>query len=572
MLTSPAPATISLAVAFPIGSELLRFGDAHAWLLILATMVLLLSAALIVVTRAALREKSRNAETALQRAQDEAEVQEIINRIGQGDYSDVNCKTASDGHTPLASALCTVLPSIRSTISRLERASRHDQLTDLLNSTSFKNACQAIIGIHSGPGGVLLYFDVNDFKKINDSLGHNAGDKFLKTCADRIRLAAESFKLPKMQALTAGQSITDLDPIIGRLGGDEFGIFLPGVNDRAEVEKFVMRIKRMIGEPCHIGSHSLRAKVSVGAAFSADHNHVYDRLLTAADTAMYAAKAAGDAGMAFYDPTMHSSADRKLEAELELRNALQKGQFKLHFQPQINISTNRIVGAEALIRWEHPSRGLVMPSEFMPFAEAHGLIDDFGDWVINEAIRSAAKWWQAGHKIKIAVNISPRQLKQVELIAIIRACLKRHDLPPHALEVEFTEEALMLNDDVAMERIEGLRRDGVSIALDDFGTGYSNIAQLLALPMDVLKLDRSLLRASASDRRRRAVLLAILSLAKKLGFTVISEGVETEAQRAFLKSAGFHIGQGYFFARPMPDADFTKLLETHATEEATAAA
>lgn len=458
-----------------------------------------------------------------------------------------------------------MVPSIRSTIQGLAWAAEHDALTDLLNPATFKRKCLALLnGQTGGCGqGALLFFDINDFKKINDSLGHDAGDRFLAICADRIRMAASTFKSAKLAALASGESIEGYEPAIGRLGGDEFGIFVPGDLDEEEIERFIFRLKRLISEPCQIGAHSLHAKISIGAAFSPDHHNSYEKLLAAADTAMYEAKSQDPGGHRFYNASMRNQADRILEQELEFRNALNSNQFKLHFQPQLDLSSNTIHAAEALIRWHHPTKGIIMPGDFIPFAETYDLIDDIGDWVIHEAIRTTSRWWKQGRRIRLAINVSPKQLNRIELIPLIRACLQRYQLPAEAIEIEITEAAIMRSDDVPMERLQGLRRDGVTIALDDFGTGYSNVAQLLALPMDILKLDRSILELATTNLRRRQVLLAIIGLSRKLGFSIVAEGVETERQLSILREAKCQYAQGFLISHALEEQEFLELVDDY---------
>lgn len=496
---------------------------------------------------------------------DTEQLRNAFEQLESGDLSDPILHFESRDFQDVQAAYERMVPSIRTTIEGLAWAAHHDALTDLLNPASFKRKCLALLnGQDGGCGqGALLFFDINDFKKINDSLGHDAGDRFLAICADRIRMAASTFKSAKLAALASGDSIDGYEPAIGRLGGDEFGIFVPGELDEEEIERFIFRLKRLIAEPCQIGAHSLHGKISIGAAFSADHHNSYEKLLAAADTAMYEAKSHDPGGHRFYNASMRNQADRILEQELEFRTALNSNQFRLHFQPQLDLATNTIRSAEALIRWHHPTRGIIMPGDFIPFAETYDLIDDIGDWVVHEAIRTTARWWKQGRRIRVAINVSPKQLNRIELIPLIRACLKRYNLPAEAIEIEITEAAIMRSDDVPLERLQGLRRDGVTIALDDFGTGYSNVAQLLALPMDILKLDRAILELATTNLRRRQVLLAIIGLSRKLGFAIVAEGVETERQLQILREAKCHFAQGYLISHPLEEQEFLGLVDEY---------
>jgi diguanylate cyclase (GGDEF)-like protein len=445
-----------------------------------------------------------------------------------------------------------MLHHLRANIARLEHAARHDPMTGLLNSGSFKQAVQAYLAWRA-PGpvlapaqqGALLVLGVNALGKVNDSLGHAGGDRVLLAVAERLQLAC------------AAEAQDRAAPIIGRLGGDEFLLFLPGCVERAPVERFVQRLTRVIGEACHVGAQSFRVKLSVGIALSLEHGQHYDQMLAAADTAM---NAAGPASHGFYTPDMRAAADQMLAREMALRTALAQGEFCLHYQPQLNLATGRVDSVEALIRWNHPTRGLVYPADFIPFVEDSGLIDDIGDWVLLEAVRQAAHWLEGGRPLRVSVNVSPRQMWRVELIPMVRACLSRFALPPHLLEIEITEATIMRGEDFSLQRIEGLRRDGVSVALDDFGTGYSNLAQLMTLPMDRLKLDKSLVDGIVTDPRQQVVTGSIIHMARELGFEVVAEGVETQAQMDLLQTAGCHTIQGYHIARPLDGESLMQLL------------
>lgn len=454
---------------------------------------------------------------------------------------------------PVGQAWERLVPRVHATIAMLEWAARHDPMTDLLNSASFKIAVQAQLAL-APPRGALLVVGINALRQVNESLGHAGGDQLLCALADRIRLAVTT--------LTDGdEALPGQEVLLGRLGGDEYAMFLSGERSREEVERFIQRIQRVIGEALHIGSHSLRVKPSIGVAMAGPDEDQFDLLLAAADAARSRSRAEGLGGYMFYSPLMRRAADELLEKELGLRNALERGEFCLHYQPQWNMDDGDVDTVEALIRWNHPTRGLVYPGEFIPFAETYGLIDDIGDWVMMEAIRTAARWNVEGHPLRMSINVSPKQLYRIELIPMLRACLTRFGLPPRLLEIEITEAAIMRNEAFSLERIDGLRRDGVSVALDDFGTGYSNVAQLMSLPMDRLKLDRSLIEHITVDHRQQVVAACIIGMARDLGYEVVAEGVEEKAQFDLLRLAGCHTIQGYYLARPMAEADLFAHLD-----------
>jgi len=448
---------------------------------------------------------------------------------------------------PVGQAWDRLVPRVHATIAMLEWAARHDPMTDLLNSASFKMAVQEHLAV-SPPRGALLVIGVNALRQVNESLGHAGGDQLLCALADRLRLMISTLA-------DGGKEPPGGEVLLGRLGGDEFAVFLPGEHSREELERFIQRLQRVMGEALHIGSQSLRVKSSIGVAMVGAEEDKFDLLLAAADSARARSRAEGLGGYIFYSPLMRRAADELLEKEMDLRNALERGEFCLHYQPQWSIESGKVETVEALIRWNHPTRGLVYPGDFIPFAETHGLIDDIGDWVMMEAIRTAACWNATGRPLRMSINVSPKQLYRIELIPMLRACLTRFGLPPHLLEIEITEAAIMHNEAFSLERINGLRRDGVSVALDDFGTGYSNLAQLMSLPMDRLKLDRSLVEHITGDRRQQVVAASIIGMACELGFEVVAEGVEGRAQFELLRLAGCHTIQGYYLARPMPEAD-----------------
>ncbi|RVU07881.1 GGDEF domain-containing protein [Novosphingobium umbonatum] len=472
---------------------------------------------------------------------------DALDQFGESDFQSVPEGLDSLTLKPVAEAWDRLMPRVQTAMAMLEWSARHDPITDLLNSVSFKLAVQAHLAGAQGQG-VLLVMGVSELKKVNDSLGHAGGDQMLCALADRLRLA--------IHALADGFG-ADEEPLAGRLGGDEFALFLPGEHQRADIERYIQRLQRALGEPLHIGSQSLRVKLSIGVAVGGAGavEPQYDQLLAAADSAMSRVRSEGQGGYLFFSPAMRRAADEILEKELAIRHALERGEFCLHYQPQFNLRSGIVDSVEALIRWNHPTRGLVFPGDFIPFAETYGLIDDIGDWVMMEAIRTAARWNAEGRPLRVSINVSPKQLYRIELIPMIRACLARFSLPPELLEIEITEAAIMRHEEFSLQRIEGLRRDGVAVALDDFGTGYSNIAQLMSLPMDRLKLDRSLLDAIVTDRRQQVVAVALIGLGRELGYEVVAEGVEDERQFALLKTAGCDYIQGYYLAKPLPEAD-----------------
>lgn len=499
--------------------------------------------------------RRRSIRSRSQRLRDRERICTAIQKIASLDFDEMDITLEGRELHDVKISLDKIRPAIEEKVGQLAWQADHDSLTNLLNSNAFRTQSELLLTACSDlpQRGYLIYFDVNHFKRINDTLGHHAGDQVLVAIADRPRIASMTFAESRLQEVLTEGDCEKLDMKLARLGGDEFVVFVPGDIGHEAIEKFVQRLQRLIYEPCAVGIQTLRISVSIGIAAAADNDNSFDRLLAAADSAMYAAKSVGGNTYRFFSEDMKSNADRVLEKEIEIRSALAKNEFELYFQPQLNLRTGRIDTVEALIRWNHPEKGLVLPNDFIGFAEAHGLIDEIGDWVITEAARVAARWRQLGLNLKISLNISPKQLQRVELIPLIRASLDYHGVRPDQIEIEITEAAIMRDEGHSFDRLESLRKDGVKIALDDFGTGYSNISQLMMLPMDRLKLDRSLISDISVDQRKWIIASGMINLAKELGFLVVAEGVETEDQYDLLAEAGCDFIQGFFLSRPLPE-------------------
>ena len=499
-----------------------------------------------------------------QNSRDSKRLCSAIERIGTLEFGASELELESERLRDVQASFDRMLPELQNKVEQLEWRAEHDNLTNLLNATSFRRNCEQFLmpsGDHDRRCH-LIYFDVNDFKKINDTLGHYAGDQVLVAIADRLRLVAMNFAESRLQEVTQPEGSPSAELTMARMGGDEFAIFIPGSIDEAGIERFVQRLQRLINEPCAVGVQTLRIRIAVGIAANSSTETSFDRLLASADSAMYAAKGDGGNTYRFFSEAMRSNADRLLEMEIELRNALRYDQFELYFQPQLNLRSGRIDTVEALIRWNHPERGLILPNEFIGFAESHGLIDEIGDWVISEAVKIASRWSRSGLDLKISINVSPKQLQRVELIALIRASLDYHKVAPDRIELEITEAAIMRDEGHSFERLESLRAEGVTVALDDFGTGYSNISQLMMLPMDRLKLDRSLIDFIALDQRKWVIASSMVRLARELGFMVVAEGVETVDQFELLQEAGCEFIQGYLIAHPLAEEELTHFVAT----------
>ncbi len=431
--------------------------------------------------------------------------------------------------------------SAREAEAHIQYLARYDTLTDLPNRSAWLDLTRAALQAAERHGGKLavLFLDLDNFKTINDSLGHPIGDRLLAAVAGRL-----------------GSCIRAEDKL-ARLGGDEFVAMLPRVAWAEDAAAVARKMLQVLAEPVRIDNHDLRPTVSIGIALFPDDGREVDVLLKHADTAMYGAKAAGRNNYQFFIPEMNARAIERLELEGALRLAIQRSQLKLHYQPQIDITTGHAVGCEALVRWQHPERGLIPPAQFIPVAEASGLIIPLGEWVLREACRQQVRWAQAGlGNLMVAVNISALQFQRRDFFDAVKGILAETGANPAHIELEITESALMDSGDDLAARLKMLVDHGLTLALDDFGTGYSCLSYLKRLPLARIKIDRSFIADLPGNTEDAAVVTAALSMARDLGMEVVAEGVESAAQRAFLAERQCRLMQGYLFARPLEAAAF----------------
>ncbi|QPF91693.1 EAL domain-containing protein [Bradyrhizobium commune] len=428
----------------------------------------------------------------------------------------------------------------RKTDEKIAHMAHYDALTDLPNRALFREQIEReLTKVAGGEQFALLYIDVDEFKGINDSLGHHVGDELLKAIADRIR-----------GCLKPGD-------LIARLGGDEFAVIQTGVESSADVLAFVTRIHEAIRRPYHCLGHQLSTDASIGIALAPQDGTDLDQLVKNADLAMYGAKAEGRRTYRFFVPEMDASAKARLTLEQDLRQALVDGGFEIHYQPLVNLRSGDVSGCEALLRWRHPERGMVSPAEFIPIAEDTGLINELGDWVLRTACNEAATW--PAH-VRLAVNVSPVQLKCDTLALKIAGALAASGLEPSRLELEITEAVLIRDDEAALSILHQLRAIGVRIALDDFGTGYSSLSYLKRFPFDKIKIDRCFVADIADAGGAPVIVQAVVNIASASNMTTVAEGVETEAQREMLRTLGCTEMQGYLFSKPKPAAEVRKLF------------
>ncbi|WP_176590083.1 bifunctional diguanylate cyclase/phosphodiesterase [Sphingobium sp. EM0848] len=446
----------------------------------------------------------------------------------------------------LSVAMESLFSQVRTNLDHVQALALFDPVTGLANRTSFCRQVERMLADRSEEGLAALFFiDLDGFKGVNDTLGHAAGDQLLARVAGRLREVA-------MAQASAGVG----DALIGRLAGDEFTLFVPVMADREVAWRIARAIRFALGERFDLGSQHVDLGASIGIACYPEHGDTLPALLRSADIAMYHAKHQGRNRAEMFTAELALEAADRAELERDLLLGLQRDEFLLEFQPQIEIGTGRAVTAEALVRWAHPERDLVMPGSFVSVAEESGAIVALGDWVMSRVCETAARWAQAGVAQRIAINISSRELGQADFFMRLRHAIDAHRTPLTMLELEITESLAMEMKPPIRDQFRALRRDGVRIAIDDFGTGYSNLSRLRDLPVDRVKIDRSLVRDIAVSAEARTICGAVVGLIQGLGMEVVVEGVETEAQMEMLRVIGCSLFQGYHLARPTGEADY----------------
>jgi diguanylate cyclase (GGDEF)-like protein len=435
----------------------------------------------------------------------------------------------------------------------LDYMAHFDALTDLPNRTLLKDRSEQAISHAQRNGGMvgILFLDLDNFKWVNDAIGHTLGDVLLKSVAHRIS-----------DCLRHGDTAA-------RLGGDEFIVMLPDISDTQDAAKVASKILEALTPPFDIDQHKIFASVSIGISIYPNNSKNMDGLLADADGAMYHAKKLGKNNYQFFTPEMNSSAQNYMKLEKHLRRSLEQDELVLYYQPQVDIETGSIIGVEALIRWFSPELGMVAPGDFIPFAEETGLIVPIGAWVLKTACTQARFWQQNGLPVRVAVNLSSRQFHQVQnqqqsrhplLDAVVNA-LDETGLSPDLLELEITEGILMQHLDTTLEILNTLKKKGVRLSVDDFGTGYSSLSYLKRFPIDTLKIDKSFVNDITTDPSDKAIVAAITVMAQQLKLEVVAEGVETEAQLEFLRELRCQYVQGYYFSKPLPVDEVLLLLQ-----------
>ncbi|MDD5329748.1 MAG: EAL domain-containing protein [Sulfuricella sp.] len=433
------------------------------------------------------------------------------------------------------------ISEIKKNEAQIEFLAYHDPLTGLPNRLLARDRMELAMSSADRAGGkaTLLFLDLDNFKTINDSLGHAIGDALLKGVAARLR-----------------ECLRETDTL-SRQGGDEFLIVLPEVSDSEAIAAVAEKILDRLAASFHLDGHELSTSLSIGLAVYPDDGRDFETLFRKADTAMYQAKEAGRNGYRFHTEQMNADAVEHLRMRNGLRQALEKGEFVLHYQPQVNLASGAVIGAEALIRWNHPELGLVLPGRFIRIAEESGLIVPIGEWVLREACRQAAAWRDAGlPELVIAVNLSAVQFKRRNLEYSVAQALGDSGLDPALLELELTESILIRDTDKVLATVQRLKALGVKLSIDDFGTGYSSLSYLKRFNVDKLKIDQSFVRDMADDPNDAAIVRAIIQMAKSLNLKTIAEGVEGQRTLDYLRLNHCDEAQGYHFARPLPAEEF----------------
>jgi diguanylate cyclase (GGDEF)-like protein len=450
----------------------------------------------------------------------------------------VNEHRTADGGTVV---LYTDISELKHRENQIRHLAYHDTLTGLPNRALFHQRIDRALAAARPPAATVavMCIDVDHFKNVNDSLGHSAGDAVLKCIADRLRDAVRD------------------TGTVARLGGDEFGIVLTDLTSPDHATNFAAQLLNIVSQPVDFHGHQLVRGISIGIATSATGDQT-ENLLKNADLALYRAKADGRGTFRFFESDMDARAQARRMLEIDLRQALTRQQFELHYQPQVDIDTGGVIALEALVRWRHPTRGLVPPGEFIPLAEETGLIIGLGEWVLRQACIEAQTWPEA---VRIAVNVSPIQFRNHDLAEVVQRILTETGLAPSRLEIEVTESLLLRDAEANLTTLKSIKALGVRISMDDFGTGYSSLANLRSFPFDKIKIDRSFVNDLESNADSAAIVRAVLGLGRSLGMTTCAEGVETQQQLLRLRSEGCTEVQGFYYSRPKPVDEITGLIQ-----------
>ncbi|MHA6287881.1 putative bifunctional diguanylate cyclase/phosphodiesterase [Maricaulis sp. CAU 1757] len=452
----------------------------------------------------------------------------------------------------LANAFNRMFARLDGNLKRIHRLAYVDLVTELPNRERFRKETERVArkALEDGTSGAVLFLDLDRFKRVNDSLGIGEGDRLLEMVGRRLS------EVTRGCDMAAGRA--DDPSMVARLGGDEFTVLLPYVTDGAEAARIASKLVDSIRLPFEISGHQVFLGVSVGVAVFPQDGADPETLMRHADLAMAHAKRSGGCATQFFEPSMNQSAFERLVLENELRDAVQQDQLVVYYQPKVLMKGGACAGAEALVRWNHPTAGLLAPGAFIEAAEECGLIGEIGDWVLRAACKEAAAWRAKGLEVPVAVNVSAMQFERDGFSDSVLAALDEAHLPPHLLELELTESIAMENPERVIEQVQPLRDRGVNFAIDDFGTGHSSLSYLTRMPFDVFKIDQSFVRDMTTDEHARIVVETILAMAKALKLETVAEGVETQEQLSILRGQGATLAQGYLFSKPVPADEFVE--------------
>jgi diguanylate cyclase len=473
-------------------------------------------------------------------------------RAAEGDLSSPTPKSVATVLPELANSLDSLLSQVRTNLDSVQSLAHFDPVTQLPNRTHFRHEAAHALDTLAADGLAALFFiDLDKFKAVNDSFGHALGDQLLIKVADRLREFAATGKYMR-------------SPIIGRLAGDEFTVLVPELASREEAERIGDALLDSLSEPYLLAGQNVEVGASIGVALRPDQGVALTELMRAADVAMYRAKQSGRGQCQLFTPSIAAKLADNLRLEHELRDAIDRQEFTFFYQPQLCLLSGAVTGAEAVLRWRHPSLGLLGLNTFIARAESSGLIHEMGYWAVDEIAAALGRWERLGMTTRLAANVSQRQIARPDFFAQVRHAMMRHRATADLLELELTESIAMQMDDTALAGIARLREQGATVAIDEFGTGYTNLARLKDLPVDRVKIDHSLIADLESSEQARTIVQSLIGLVHGLGFSVMADGVSTPAQRTILEVAGCDQIQGRAVAKPMSeDALFDWLKARH---------
>lgn len=464
------------------------------------------------------------------------------------------------GTPRLAESIDELFLKLRGNLESVHRLAMFDTVTGLANRPHFRRSAERMLETAPEDARAVLFFiDLDRFKAVNDTLGHAVGDVLLGMVANRLRAVGD-----QCAAFNHGET-----PLIGRLAGDEFTLFFADLPDSQARERVGQKVLEALSEPFDLAGQHVSIGASVGLALHPEHGVTLHELMGAADAAMYQAKTQGRGRVETFSDGLAAQMIARARLETELRAAIEHDEFALVFQPQVSAGTGAIVGAEALLRWQHPD-GTKLPASFLQRAEETGLIVEIGDWVVATVANTIARWGRLGIEQRLAVNVSQRQIDHASFFRHLRAAMLAAQAPARLLELEISETLAMHCSEDVLRAIATLRAAGATIAVDDFGTGYSNLARLRRLPIDRVKLDRSLIEHVATNPEARAVAQAVIGLVHGINCEAVAEGIESDAQAAVLRVIGCDVLQGYAIGAPMGEADFLAWVRDMAPRRATA--